>query len=77
MERGSVGLSTLAVVWVLCSCCAVSGQECPVASYTPQRLSLRDRGGLSALVGSAESTRSAIVTGDLPYKFIRTEAKAA
>ena len=51
--------------------------ECPALSYEPQELPLRDMGGLTALVNSAESTRNAIVEEDLPYTFIGTQAREA
>jgi hypothetical protein len=78
--------TTALAVWLLCcSCCCLvrsgSGSDpvgqCPARPYRPPDLSLRDRGGLSALVGSAEETRALVVRGDLPYDFIGTRAREA
>ncbi|CAI8002644.1 hypothetical protein GBAR_LOCUS3436 [Geodia barretti] len=86
MSRRRGGSARSAASWLLfwlfwCGCC-VEGRssgpgECPARPYRPPELSLRDRGGLSSLVASAESTRSVVVGGNLPYEFISTRAREA
>lgn len=82
-RRGSFLPKLLLWLVLLCGYCdgdkaAGTGiTECPTRDYTPPELYLRDMGGLTALVESAESSRNGIVGEELPYKFIGTRAREA
>ena len=82
MSKRNVLFSAV-IAWVFWSNCSVGtrssdSRECPTRIYTnTTQLPLRNMGGMTPLVNSAESTRNSIVGGDLPYNFIGTRAREA
>lgn len=64
------------VVYVAWECCVLHQSGAVETRPSPTSypaIPFKDRGGLNALLKSAQSTRNGIVNQELPYEFLREE----
>ena len=66
----------LAVLILSCGCLprqSTASEQCNTGQPPPNRVQMKDHGGLTPLLMSANSTRNGIVAETLPFQAIRSE----